>query len=58
MPKARTKKSVRKNFVFPAELAAWADKYAKDNKTTMTRIIIDHFWSLHKQAEEGYVEQV
>lgn len=56
---ARSKKNrVRKNFVFPADLVAWAEKYARDNNTTMTRIILDHLTILRRQAETGHVEQV
>lgn len=54
MPKATR----RKNFVFPADLVAWAEKYAKDNNTTMTRIILDHFTSLRQRVESGNVEQI
>jgi hypothetical protein len=49
---------VRKNFVFPADLVKWAEKYAQENNTTMTRIILDHFTSLRRQVETGHVEQV
>lgn len=51
-------KTKRKNFVFPADLTEWAEKYAKDNNTTLTRIILDHLTSLRRQVESGHVEQV
>lgn len=57
MPRAKAPK-VRKNFVFPADLTKWAEKYAKDNNTTLTRIILDHLTSLRRQVEIGHVEQV
>ncbi len=52
------KATKRKNFVFPADLVLWVEKYAKDNNTTMTRIILDHLTSLRQRAEDGHVEQV
>lgn len=57
MSKAKTER-VRKNFVFPAELSAWIEKYAQDNNTTMTRLILDHFTNLRRQVEAGHVEQI
>lgn len=51
-------KTKRKNFVFPADITEWAEKYARDNNTTLTRIILDHLTSLRRQVESGHVEQV
>ncbi len=53
-----SKTKVRKNFIFPIDLAEWAEKYAHNNNTTMTRLIIDHFTDLRRQAEALNVEQV
>jgi hypothetical protein len=55
---AGPKKLKRKNFVFPSDLVDWVEKYAANNNTTVTRIILDHFTSLRRQAESGHVDQV
>lgn len=49
---------VRKNFVFPSEIADWAQKYARDHNTSMTQLIVDYFTTLKKQAESGYADQI
>lgn len=53
-----TKKTKRKNFVFPEDLVLWAEKYAQDNNTTLTRILLDHLSELRRQAEGSYAEQI
>lgn len=60
MPKAKKlpPKRIRKNFQFPEDLALWADTYAKDNNTTMTRLLIDYLTNLRKQTEADYVAQI
>lgn len=55
---AQKKTKVRKNFVFPADIVRWAEKYAKDNNTTMTRLILDHLTTLRRQMETEHVEQI
>lgn len=55
---AKKKAKVRKNFHFPAELAAWAETYARDHNTTMTQLILDHFTELRKNAETAHAEQI
>lgn len=52
------KPKVRKNFVFPADIVKWAEKYAEDNDTTLTRIILDHLVQLRHRSETGNVEQI
>lgn len=52
------KKRVRKNFVFPADIVKWAEKYATDNNTTLTRILLDHLTKLRSQVESGHVDQI
>lgn len=56
LPTSKTK--VRKNFIFPIDLAEWAERYAHINNTTMTRLIIDHFTNLRRQVEANNVEQI
>lgn len=56
MPTYKTK--VRKNFVFPTDIVKWAEKYAKTNNTTLTRIILDHLLQLRQRAETEHVEQI
>lgn len=58
MALSTSKTKVRKNFVFPIDLAEWAERYAHTNNTTMTRIVIDHFTNLRRQMEALNVEQV
>lgn len=58
MALSTSKTKVRKNFVFPVDLAEWAERYARNNNTTMTRIVIDHFTNLRRQMETLNVEQV
>lgn len=53
-----TKKTKRKNFVFPADLVRWAEKYAKDNNTSMTKMILDHLTDLRRQHEAEHVRQI
>jgi hypothetical protein len=48
----------RKNFVFPAEIIKWAEKYAEANNTTLTRIILDHLIQLRHKVETENVEQI
>jgi hypothetical protein len=55
---AEQKTRVRKNFVFPIGIIEWAEKYARDNNTTLTRIILDHLTQLRNQAESGHVDQI
>ena len=55
MPKPLTK---RKNFVFPADLVEWVEKYAAANNTTVTRLLLDHLTNLRRQVEANHVEQV
>lgn len=52
------KNRVRKNFVFPTDIVRWAEKYAEDNNTTLTRIILDHLMDLRSQVESGHVDQI
>lgn len=52
------KTRVRKNFVFPSDIVKWAEKYAKENDTTLTRIILDHLIQLRYRSETGNVEQI
>lgn len=52
------KSRVRKNFVFPSDIVRWAEKYALDNGTTLTRIILDHLIQLRHRTETGNVEQI
>lgn len=56
MPAPKAK--VRKNFVFPMDIVKWAEKYAEDNNTTLTRILLDHLMKLRSQVESGYVNQI
>lgn len=49
---------VRKNFLFPADLAAWVERYAQGKNTTVTQIIVDHLTGLRKQEETGYADQI
>lgn len=53
MAKTKTERGpVRKNFRMPADLDDWVSDYAKENNTTMTRLIIDYLTGLRKQVEE------
>ena len=47
------KKSVRKNFRIPAELAEGIEKYAKEKNTNMTRLIVDYFTFLLEQDKKN-----
>jgi len=47
-----------KSFLIPEDLSQWIMAYAKEQNTTMTQLIIDHFTELRKKAESGHVEQV
>lgn len=49
---------VRKNFVFPSDIIKWAEKYAENNDTTLTRIILDHLIQLRHRSETENVEQI
>lgn len=51
-------KTKRKNFIFPADLAEWADSYAKDHNTTVTRLLVDYLTALQLQVESGHVDQI
>lgn len=55
---AKAKKIKRKNFIFPADLAEWADDYAKEHNTTVTRLLVDYLTALRLQVESGHVDQV
>lgn len=55
---AKKKSKVRKNFLFPADLANWVAQYAKDKNTSVTKLIIDHLTNLRRQEERGYAEQI
>ena len=55
---ANTKRTKRKNFIFPADLAEWADKHAKENNTTVTRLLVDYLTGLRQQVESGHVDQI
>lgn len=50
-------KEKRKNFRFPADLANWADQYAKENNTTVTQILTDYLTDLRKRVEATDVQQ-
>lgn len=54
MPKDE-KTSTRVDFRMSVDLHQWVKDYAAKNKTTVTRIIIDHFLELKKREE--HVEQ-
>ncbi len=49
---------VRKNFVFPEDIIKWAENYAINNNTTLTRIILDHLLELRHHTEIENVEQI
>lgn len=49
---------VRKNFVFPSDIVKWAEKYAENNNTTLTRIILEHLLQLRHNSETENVEQI
>lgn len=49
---------VRKNFLVPADLAAWVESYAKKNHTTMTHLILEHLMNLRRESENGHAEQI
>ncbi len=55
MAKTETK---RKNFKFPSDLTAWAEKYAQDHNTSITQLIVDYLTNLRKQTESGYDNQI
>lgn len=57
-PMEEKKNKVRKNFVFPADIVKWAEKYANDNNTTLTRILLDHLTKLRSQVESGHVDRI
>lgn len=44
--------------MFPTDIVKWAEKYAEDNNTTLTRIILDHLTQLRRQVESGHVDQI
>ncbi len=55
---AKKKTKVRKNFLFPADLAEWATKFAAQQNTSLTKILVDHLTTLRQQSEAGHVEQI
>lgn len=57
MAKAKNNK-VRKNFIFPSDLADWAAQYAKEKNTSMTQLIVDYLTDLKKREESEYATQV
>lgn len=48
---------VRLNLRIPNDLDAWAKKFAKDNNTSVTQIVIAYLTDLRRKQEEGHVEQ-
>lgn len=55
--KVRHYGKTRLNLRLPADLDTWAKKFASDNNTTITQIVIQHLTDLRRKYEEGHVDQ-
>ena len=42
---------VRKNFRLPADLALWADRYARRRNTNLTQLIVDQLTVLREEQQ-------
>lgn len=58
-PKKKTKVNgkTRLNMRIPAELDTWAKKYAGDNNTNLTALIIGFLTELRTKTEGAHVDQ-
>lgn len=56
--KSITNGKVRWNFRVPKDVDEWAKKYAFENNTTVTQVVLDYFTEMMKKSQTEHVEQV
>jgi uncharacterized protein (DUF1778 family) len=57
MPKSRDESKTRLNIRWSNDLADWVSRYAQEQHTTITQLIVDYFTDLRKRVETGNVPQ-